>query len=143
MIKASLHRYSFYCIDNRRLLKTLREKKKLLVTSNFFFSHNDFHSIRKFYPHLSIFLTSYFYLLLNLKSLKLTCWIRVKALPRMLSLGSSNSAANKDRMSKILTNGGYNFLSRKHCGKRRKCLLLAISSFSQYFQKLSVVETLN
>ena len=31
-------------------LKTLWEKKKLLVTSNFFFSHNVFYSIRKLYP---------------------------------------------------------------------------------------------
>ena len=35
--------------------KILREKKKLLTTSNFFFSHNVFYSIRKLYPHLSIF----------------------------------------------------------------------------------------
>ena len=39
--------------------------------SNFFFSHNVFYSIRKLYPHSSIFLTSYLYLLLNWKSPKL------------------------------------------------------------------------
>ena len=37
-----LYRYSFSRINNRQLLKTLWEKKKLLVTSNFFFSHNVF-----------------------------------------------------------------------------------------------------
>ena len=41
-----LHRYSFWPINNRQLLKTLWEKKKLLVTSNFSFSHNVFYSIR-------------------------------------------------------------------------------------------------
>ena len=46
------------------------EKKKLLVTSNFFFSHNVFYSIRKLYPHLSIFLKSYLHLQLNWKSPK-------------------------------------------------------------------------
>ena len=33
--------------------------------------NNVFYPIRQLYPHLSIFLTSYLYLLLNLKSLKL------------------------------------------------------------------------
>ena len=37
-------------------------------------------------------------------------------LPRMPILGSSNSVANKDMMSKIWTNGNTTFwLSRKHC----------------------------
>ena len=45
-------------------------------------------------------------------------------------LGSSISAANKDMMSKIWTNGDTIFrLSRKHCGKRRNCSLRAISCF--------------
>ena len=67
-----LHRYSFSFINNRQLLKTLWEKTKLLVTSNFSFSHNVFYLIRNVYPHLSIFLTSYLYLLLNWKIPKLT-----------------------------------------------------------------------
>ena len=41
-----LHRYSFWNINNRRLLKTLWEKEKLLVTSYFSFSHNVFYPIR-------------------------------------------------------------------------------------------------
>ena len=71
-----LHRYSFQHISNRQLLKTLWEKKKLLVTSNFFFSHNVFYSIGKLYSYLSIFLTSYLDFLLNWKSLKLACEIK-------------------------------------------------------------------
>ena len=67
-INLLLDRYSFWRINNWQLLKTLREMKKLLVTSNFFFSHNVFYSTRKLYPHLPIFLTSYLYLLLNWKS---------------------------------------------------------------------------
>ena len=38
---------SFQRINNRQLLKTLWEKKKLLITSNFSFSHNIFYLIRK------------------------------------------------------------------------------------------------
>ena len=54
----------------------------------------------------------------------------------MAVLGSFNSAANKDIMSKIWTNGDtIIFLSRKHCGKRRNCLLQAISSFPTMFSK--------
>ena len=61
----SIDVHSFKHITNRQFSKTLWEKKKLLVMSNFFFSHNVFYSIRKLYPHLSIFLTSYLYLQLN------------------------------------------------------------------------------
>ena len=51
--------------------------------------------------------------------------------------GSSNSAANKDMMSKILAYGGYKFsdLVEKHCGKRRNCSLRAISSFPTMFSR--------
>ena len=59
-------------------------------------------------------------------------------LPVMPILGSSNSAANKDLMTKIGTNGDTitSFcLSRKHCGKRRNCSLRAISTFPTMFSK--------
>ena len=46
-INPLLNRYSFRRINNRLLLKTFWEKEKLLVTSNFFFSHNVFNSIRQ------------------------------------------------------------------------------------------------
>ena len=60
----------------------------------------------------------------------------VNPLPHMPILGSCNSAANKDMMSKILTNGDTIFwLSWKHCGKRRNCWLRAISSFPTMFSK--------
>ena len=52
-----LHKYSFRHISTKQLLKTLREKEKLLVTSNFSFSHNVFYSIKV--------LTSYIYFLLK------------------------------------------------------------------------------
>ena len=51
-------------------------------------------------------------------------------------LGSSSSAANKDMVSKIWTNGVSKItLSRKHRGKRRNCSLRAISPFSTMFSK--------
>ena len=46
------------------------------VLSNFFFSHNVFYPIRKWYTQLSIFMTSYLYLLLNWKSLKLAYQVK-------------------------------------------------------------------
>ena len=56
--------------------------------------------------------------------------------PHMPILSSSNSAQNKDVMSKILTKGDIIFLlSRKCCGKRRNCSLRAISSFLTMFLK--------
>ena len=73
-------------------MKTLWEKKKLLITSNFFFSHNVFYSIRKLYCHLSIFLTSYLYLVLNWKSLKLA--LRCKALSKYSKLHFTSSLSH-------------------------------------------------
>ena len=61
---------------------------------------------------------------------------RVNCLLDTPILGTSNSAANKAMMSKILTNGEIFFqLSRKHCGKRRNCSLRAISSVPNMFSK--------
>ena len=60
----------------------------------------------------------------------------VNPLPDTPILGSSNSASNKDMMSEIWTNGDTIIrLSRKHCGKRRNCSLLAISPLSTMFSK--------
>ena len=60
----------------------------------------------------------------------------VNPLPHTVILGSSNSAANKDMLSKIWTNGDTIILmSRKHCGKKRNCSLRAISSFPTMFSK--------
>ena len=75
-INPLLHRYSFKRINNKQLLKTSWEKEKLLIMSNFSFSHNVFYSIRKWYPHSSIFLTLHLYLLLNRKSLKLSYQVK-------------------------------------------------------------------
>ena len=48
----------------------------------------------------------------------------VNPLPDMSILVSSNSATNKDTMSKIWKNGDTIIrLSRKHSGKSRNCLL--------------------
>ena len=52
-------------------------------------------------------------------------------------LGSSNSAAKKDVMAKLWTNGDTIIcLSRKHCGKRKNCSLRAISPFPTMFSKV-------
>ena len=46
----------------------------------------------------------------------------VNALPDLPILGSSRSAADKDMMAKIWTNGDTIIcFSRKHCGRRRNC----------------------
>ena len=64
--------------------------------------------------------------------------IDLNYLPHMPILGSSNSVANKDMMSKILTNGDTIFWwSRKHCGRRRNCSLPSWPSCLQCF-KMSI-----
>ena len=64
-------------------------------------------------------------------------------LPNMPILCSSNSAANKDMMSNIWTNGdSIIWLSKKHGGKRRNLHYEEFLLFPQCFQKLSVVDAL-
>ena len=54
----------------------------------------------------------------------------------MLILGFSDSAASKDMMAKILTNGDtINCLGKKHRGKTRNSSLQAISPFPTMFSK--------
>ena len=65
-----------------------------------------------------------------------TIFFLVNLLPYMAISGSCYSAANKDMFSKIWTNGDtITRLSRKHCGKRRNCLLRAVSPFPTMFSK--------
>ena len=74
-----------------------------------------------------------------LSDIESTSFVTLSLLLHMPNLGPSNSAANKDMMSKIGTNGDtINLFSRKHCGKRRNCSLRAISHFP--IQKLSSVD---
>ena len=55
-------------------------------------------------------------------------------------LGSSSSAANKDRMSKIWKKwGSITQLSRKQCGKRKKLLIMSNLSFPHNVFKSSRV----
>ena len=61
---------------------------------------------------------------------------RFNPLSDMPILGSSNSTANKDTISKIWTNGDIViWLSWKHCGKRRNCSLRTFSPFPTMFSK--------
>ena len=68
--------------------------------------------------------------------LEIVRYCRINPLPDMPILGFSNSAANKDMMAKIWMNWDTIIcLSRKSCGKRRNCLLRAISPFPTMFSK--------
>ena len=70
--------------------------------------------------------------------------ISLKPLPHMPILVSSNPAANKDMMSKILINGHTIFrLSKKTLWEKKKLLVMSNFFFSHNdFQKLSVVGAL-
>ena len=68
--------------------------------------------------------------------LRLHVYRSINPLPHLAILGSTNSAANRDMMSKIWINGDtVIWLGRKYCGKRRNCSLRAISSFPTMFWK--------
>ena len=99
------------CLNNTKEETLILEKReKMLVTSIF-----------SFFPHILHFNRQF---------------LSFNPLPHMPILESSNSATNKDMMSKIWTNWEtIIWLSSKHCGKRRNCSLPAISPFSTMFSK--------
>ena len=64
----------------------------------------------------------------------------INPLPHMPILGYSNSAAIKDMMSKIWTNGDTSICSsRKDYGKKEKLLVMSNFSFSQNVFKSSLL----
>ena len=69
IVNPLLHRYSFWHINNKQLLKTWE-------MSNFSFYHNVFYSVRYLYPICPYFWHQTFYLLLNWKNLKLTYQVK-------------------------------------------------------------------
>ena len=74
--------------------------------------------------------------------LKIVCEI-INRLPHMPILDSSNSAANKDMMSKILTNGiQFSDCVENIVGKEESARYEQFLLFPQGFQKLSVVDVL-
>ena len=95
------------------LLKTLWEKEKKLVTSIFSFSHGVFYSIKEINHHLSNteFVVCKCFQFGNVQNsvvwekVKSVCRREINPIPHMPILGSSNSAANKNMVSKMWTNG--------------------------------------
>ena len=56
--------------------ENIEGKEEIARNEQFLFFHNVFYSNRKLYPCLSIFITSYLYLLLNWRSPKLACEVK-------------------------------------------------------------------
>ena len=112
---------------NRLLLKTLWEKQKLLVTSNFSFSHSFFYSITELYSHLSVPLTSYFYLPLNWNSPELAYevkgYIRETNGIRITIKLNNHSLAISARFSKFESKTASDWLN---------CMVLPIRSCVTY-----------
>ena len=70
----------FLRVCHTSLLKTLWEEEKLLVMSNFSFSHSVFYLLKKnFVPYFHLFGNCFLQTLLVWKSLKFVVWKRVNA----------------------------------------------------------------
>ena len=144
----------FLRVCSTSLLKTLWEKEKLLLMSNFSFSHSVF---CPFDEQSAIFIKFEFVVSTSANSFNLDqskillfgkglvdnknfiCILlctSMNPLPHMAIMGSSNLVPSTDMMSKIWTNGDTIIsLNRKHCGKRINFSLQAISSFPTMFLK--------
>ena len=110
------HKPLFLHVCSTSLLKTLREKEKLLITSNFSLSHSVFHSFAELSPIFINFdmvspighYLKYNFVFFFVKSYPFAKWSEVFTNPRKKSFW-------------------------KHCGKRRKCWWPAFSPFSTMF----------
>ena len=84
----------FLCVCSQSLLKRLWEKEKLLVTSNFSFSH----SVSYLFEELSAIFINFEIVVCKLyqfgKNLKLVVWERVKHFPVFLRLNSNTNFIN-------------------------------------------------
>ena len=97
-------------------MKTLLKKVKLLILSNFTFSHNVFYAIcilKSFNSHISVVVCSLF------------------------EFGTVSKSVLQNRLTLSKTSPGF-YVSAvqvfwKHCGKRRNCSYWAISPFPTVF----------
>ena len=95
----------------------LWEKEKLLITSNFSFSHSVFKR-----------------LLLQTRKKPGLVWERVNSSPNDKFLDWSKLEALADNRINVIEKSKFVFgTGRKHCGKRRKCWLPAFSPFLTMF----------
>ena len=133
----------FLQVCSLSLLKTLWEKVKLLITSNFSFSHSLFYPFRK----LSA-------ILINFKTVvcKLFQFLRVKSL--LFRKGLTLSQTTNFRLFQLERDSRRQFqilykwqkvakTGRKHCGKRRNCSLRAISPFPSVFKRIVLLTCKN
>ena len=148
-------------MNNRQLLKTLWEKEKLLVMSNFSFSTYSAHN-KQFllFPHsflLNKIIVSPFVHIFDI--LSLFAGVLKKPKLGISGKGSSNQVQSTDLWSNLTHYQTTNFrlfqtervcrqqfqirrkwqeviqMGRKHCGKRRNCSLRAIYPFPTVFSK--------
>ena len=105
IVNPLLHKYSFWLINNRQLLKILWEKKKLLVTSNFSFSHN------VVFPQ-SDNCTSFVHI-------SGIIFLFVAELEKPKNGVSGNALTHSHTMTSLDAPGKQAFW--KYCGKRRNC----------------------
>ena len=118
-----------------RLLKTLWEKEKLLVTSNFSFSHSVFY----LFGELSAILIKSEIVISKLfqfgRVQNFSCGKGLKPLPHDENLAQTKFKVFEDDKLDVTQNIICLSYCRKHCGKGRKCWLPVISPFPTVFSK--------
>ena len=133
----------FLCVCSRSLLKTLWEKEKLLVTSNFSFSYSVFLTVWRTFCHFHEIQNCRLQILSIWNSLKFVVWERNNPLPNtdwfltlpeniILDIQIESICRRHKRSSKCEI---CFQMGRKQCGKRRKCWLPAFSPFPKMFSK--------
>ena len=126
------------------VLKTLWEKEKLLIGSNFSFSHSVFYLFGEL-CHFQHVQNCHLQTLSVWNSLKFGVWKRINPLC-FLSLCTSVSTSQKLHQLTWLNLFSHNPEMEgcsKHCWKRRKCWFPSFSPFLTMISILSKTETIN
>ena len=87
--------------DNTQLVRVISSRSRSNIKVTF---------LRKMAVSGTLVFHKHILLILSTKANQMKSVLPFNPLPHMSVLGSSNSAANKDMMAKIWTNGEYNFL---------------------------------
>ena len=131
----------FLCFYSTSHLETLWEKEKLLVMSNFSFSHFVFYCFGELFHFFHKIQNCRLQILSVWKSLKFVIWERVNIIMILtLSQTTNFELCQTERYCRRQFQLGWKWqkvhqTGRKHCGKRRNCSLRAISPFPSVISK--------
>ena len=109
----------FFCVCSTSLLKTLWEKEKLLIMSNFSFSYSVFYPFGELSAIFIKFEICQLLTLLVWKSLKFVVWERAKSLDAFVNIGTKINPDQKAKLGKSNQQHEIHFVTYRYLAQNR------------------------